>query len=153
MQRALHGSHSGMPRQQLGQASGANRTLRSHPWAPIVHATNSPSSAGSSNGKPQDASRKVPDSIQFSAPAPAAKPEPMSLAFESEKASVSKGDGSPVKTTGLHRAPLSGGVKTATNRYSRSSQHMTVVQALVYMSCLDACHSPAFSPPYTAYRF
>lgn len=40
----------------------------------------------------------------------------LNLQFESDKKALRPLD-SPVKTTGLHRAPLSGGVKTATQRY------------------------------------
>ncbi|KXZ52841.1 hypothetical protein GPECTOR_8g224 [Gonium pectorale] len=83
--------------------------------------------AGSTNGtdgapKPQKSgSGSDPGAAK---PATSAKPaESLNLAFESDKKLVTPPAAgkvimeSPVKTTGLHRAPLSGGVKTATTRY------------------------------------
>jgi hypothetical protein len=57
-----------------------------------------------------------------SRPPSPAKPSELNLAFESDKKAPPSPPftkvimESPVKTTGLHRAPLSGGVKTATRR-------------------------------------
>ncbi|KAG2453613.1 hypothetical protein HYH02_001829 [Chlamydomonas schloesseri] len=61
----------------------------------------------------------------------ASKPaETLNLAYESDKQKVAAATKvimeSPVKTTGLHRAPLSGGVKTATKRYELPSPPVAV---------------------------
>ncbi|GAX81214.1 hypothetical protein CEUSTIGMA_g8646.t1 [Chlamydomonas eustigma] len=52
---------------------------------------------------------------QISKPSTLAEPSTLDIAYESESAALLAGT---IKTTGLHRAPLTGGVKTATLRYN-----------------------------------
>jgi hypothetical protein len=63
-----------------------------------------------SNGSGGDAEKQV------LRPSTLAEPSTLDIAYESESAALESG---AIKTTGLHRAPLTGGVKTATLRYPR----------------------------------
>lgn len=79
-------------------------------------------SKAGSNGAPDGAALQPaaqPDAARTGAEAAAGKPrDVLNLAFESDKklAVPKPVMETVVKTTGLHRAPLSGGVKTATTR-------------------------------------
>lgn len=80
--------------------------------------------ADATNGAPQpspeSSSRSTPDAKVTKAPAP----DTLDLAYESD-AAAKKAHG-VTKTTGLRRAPLSGGVKTATNKYDLPSPAVAV---------------------------
>lgn len=81
----------------------------------------STSGAGSSDGNLQPAAAKAASQPQQRAAANAEVPTSLNLAFESmEKNSKA------VKTTGLRRAPLSGGVKNATQRFDLPSPCVAV---------------------------
>lgn len=80
----------------------------------------STSGGGNTDGNLQPAAAKVPSQPQRAA-ANAEVPASLNLAFESmEKTSKA------VKTTGLRRAPLSGGVKNATQRFDLPSPCVAV---------------------------
>ncbi|KAG2499019.1 hypothetical protein HYH03_003205 [Edaphochlamys debaryana] len=109
---------------RCGASSGRLAALTAAPRRTVrARAANPPTPPSSPEGpsKPQAPQPQKADapSASSSAPRPAPPtPDALNLAFESDAAKHSKViTESPVKTTGLHRAPLSGGVKTATSRY------------------------------------
>ncbi|KAG2499020.1 hypothetical protein HYH03_003205 [Edaphochlamys debaryana] len=108
---------------RCGASSGRLAALTAAPRRTVrARAANPPTPPSSPEGpsKPQAPQPQKADapSASSSAPRPAPPtPDALNLAFESDAAKHSKViTESPVKTTGLHRAPLSGGVKTATSR-------------------------------------
>ncbi|GIL46845.1 hypothetical protein Vafri_3722 [Volvox africanus] len=106
---------------RLQQARSTRASLR-------VHVSHSPNADGSTPLQPQKAGL---DGAVPKGHSPAGLSE-LNIAFESDKKPGASQTPtkvimeSPVKTTGLHRAPLSGGVKTATTRYELPSPPVAV---------------------------
>ncbi|GIL70996.1 hypothetical protein Vretimale_4078 [Volvox reticuliferus] len=106
---------------RLQQARSTRSSLR-------VHAAHSPNVDGATPLQPQKAGL---DGVAPKGSGPA-RPTELSIAFESDKKPGTLQTPTkvlmenPVKTTGLHRAPLSGGVKTATTRYELPSPPVAV---------------------------
>ena len=104
---------------------------------------------GASNGVPDvpanSRASSGTDGASSAKPTDAAAKQVLSLAFESDKqtlfTSAKNATESVVKTTGLHRAPLSGGVKTATTRWGTYCVHTCSVSKI---RMRDAHANPAW---------
>mgnify|MGYP001806837222 CR=1 FL=1 len=99
---------------QPSSCGRAPLSLRQPPPRPCLRAR----SAAADGPQPQKQDGSAAGKPSASKPA-----ESLNLAYESDKPKAASHSSSskvimesPVKTTGLHRAPLSGGVKTATKR-------------------------------------